>query len=103
MPLRGIALLEAVRMAISRIEPGGALSIADSSVSDSPDSWSNRSVSWEVAAGDLAAQMVVWEDGNAELDLVNMATVEARSEHRQIDDTSDVQSAVKTVCDWLSG
>lgn len=103
MPLTGTALLDAVRDAISRIESVGMTSIVDSSVSASPESWTNRSVSWEVVVGDLAAQLVIWEDGNVELDLVNMAAIEAKTENRHVDEQSDLDDLLSEVCDWVTG
>jgi len=98
--LRGSSLLTAVLDGISRATDMLPPS-ADSRIEQTPDHWLNRSVSWAVEVGDLGAQMVVWEDGTAELDLVDMGTVDAHSEHLEINGPIEIELVTNKVLDWV--
>jgi hypothetical protein len=47
--------------------------------------------------------MTIWEDGDAEIDLVDMATLEAKAEHRQVQSPEDIQRVLENVRDWVLG
>ncbi|MFI8254998.1 hypothetical protein [Streptomyces filamentosus] len=63
----------------------------------------NKSAAWTVEAEDLGGEVTVWEDGSSELDLIDFATGDVHSEHRQLDDLESVQVAVEAVRDWVAG
>ncbi|MGW4776942.1 hypothetical protein ACWEPA_09815 [Streptomyces filamentosus] len=65
------------------------------------DGFPNKSAAWTVEVGDLGGEVTVWEDGSSELGLVDFATNDAHSEHRQLDDLGSVQAAVEAVRDWV--
>lgn len=99
--LRGSALLTATLGLISRMESVDSIADVASTVKQSPEHWLNRSVSWVVEIGDRGAHMTVWEDGNAELDLVDMNEVNAQSEHFEIVALTDIDFIVNKARDWV--
>jgi hypothetical protein len=52
--------------------------------------------------GQLDAQLTVWSDGNAELDLTDLDNMEHRVEHRQMDSFDDVANAVAMAVEWMT-
>src|SRR5438128_528532 len=69
----------------------------------SSEDWPNRSVSWTLELEDLGGQITAWEDGTAELDLVDMARGGSRSEHRQLGDLEDIRGAIDSISAWVVG
>jgi hypothetical protein len=88
---------------ISSVEADELPSRAVSTVKQAPDHWIKRSVSWTLEVGNLGAQMTIWEDGDIEIDLVDMAAREATAEHRKVNSERDIQLAVRTALDWVLG
>ncbi|HZM77681.1 MAG TPA: hypothetical protein VFC19_18345 [Candidatus Limnocylindrales bacterium] len=101
--LRGSPLLSAVLEVISRVESGNISPLAALATEQTPEHWLNRSVTWTIEMGDLGAQITVWEDGSAELDLVNMAIPEAQSEHLELNSQMELELAVNRARDWVIG
>ncbi|MFF6794251.1 hypothetical protein ACFY9C_34875 [Streptomyces filamentosus] len=97
-------LLAATLEAVTRIQTDASLTGAKSTIRrPGNDDLPNKSAAWTVEAGDLGGEITVWEDGSSELGLVDFATNDAHSEHRQLDDLGSVQVAVEAVRDWVAG
>ncbi len=101
--LRGVPLLAAVLEVIEEAKSGGSLARASSRITRSPEDWPKSSVSWTLELDDLGGQITAWEDGVAELDLVDMVQGDARSEHRQLGDIEDIRGAIETIYVWVVG
>lgn len=99
--LDGSTLLTAALELISRVEADELPSSAVSTIKHAPEYWIKRSVSWTLEIGDRGAQMTIWEDGDAEIDLVDMATLEAKAEHRKLHSMDDIRRAIETARDWV--
>jgi hypothetical protein len=67
-----------------------------------PDDQRDFSITWQVELGYLDAQLSVWSDGNAELDLVDLKNMEDQVEHLDINDLSDVTAAISMVVEWMT-
>ncbi|MGW2558316.1 immunity protein TriTu family protein [Streptomyces sp. NPDC001514] len=72
-----------------------------SEVEVAPSDRGTRSVSWILESADFIGQVVVWGDGQSEMDLADVATGEVRSQHRRIDDHDGLCSVLKSVRDWV--
>lgn len=103
MQLSGAPLLNAALELIAQVEAAELPTSVVSTVNQAPDHWIKRSVSWTLEAGDLGAQLTIWEDGDTEIDLVDMATLEAKAEHRKLDGERDIRLALNTARDWVLG
>ena len=102
MPLRGPDLLEAAQDSISRIEIALTNQAITSEVAGSPEDRSPRSIRWILEGSEMMGQIVLWEDGQAELDLADVATGDVKAEHRQIEDQLGLQRALSAVRDWVT-
>jgi hypothetical protein len=71
-----------------------------SEIQESPPDRDPRSVRWILEGAEMMGQIIVWEDGQAELDLANAATGDVQSEHRNITNETDLESALSAVRDW---
>jgi hypothetical protein len=72
-----------------------------SEIEVSPLDRNPRCISWILESPDFVGQIVIWGDGQAEVDLADIATGEIRSEHRQIDDHDELASILGAVQDWV--
>jgi hypothetical protein len=99
--LRGSELLGAVRGWISRAEQVSADSGASSEIEESPGDRNPRSIRWILESPEMMSQIILWEDGQSEFDLIDVATSEVRSEHRQIDSQQELDQVLKIVREWV--
>lgn len=68
---------------------------------ESPEGLFPRSVSWILEGPNFMGQIVIWEDGRSELDMITVATDEARCEYRKVDSRDKLQTALSAVRDWV--
>ena len=99
--LRGSELLEYVRGWVSRAEHDSADPSVNSEIEESPDDRNPRSIRWILESPAMMGQIIFWEDGQSELDLIDVATAEARSEHWQIDSPQELERALDAVREWV--
>jgi hypothetical protein len=62
-----------------------------------------RSISWVLESSCYGGQLVIWSDGQSEMDLVDMESGEIRSEHRWIESESALASILESIHGWVSG
>ena len=74
---------------------------AASKLEESPSGHVPHTLSWVVEDGDRMAQVVIWEDGQSETDLVDSETGEVRTESRRLSGTHDVDELLTVVRGWL--
>ncbi|MGW5054348.1 immunity protein TriTu family protein [Actinokineospora sp. NPDC004072] len=74
-----------------------------STVNESPPDRDLIAMWWMLERGRYLAQVIVWEDGQAELDFADVRSDLMRAEHRQIDSRDELISALRAVYDWATG
>jgi hypothetical protein len=99
--LRGSELLEAFRGWITRPEHVPTSLGASSEIEESPGDRNPRSIRWILESSEMMSQIVLWEDGQSEFDLIDVATSEVRSEHRQIDSRQELDQVMEIVRQWV--
>ena len=100
MPLRGAELLEATSAWVASMRNGGESSVL-SEVEESPTDRDPRSIRWILEGSERISQMVIWDDGQAELDLADVASGDVRSEHVQINSQHGLEDTLSRVRDWV--
>jgi hypothetical protein len=99
--LRGSELLGAVRGWISRAEHVSTGSDVSSEIEESPGDRNPRSIRWVLESPEMMGQIILWEDGQSELDLIDVATAEVHSEHQQIDSQQELDRVLEIVREWV--
>lgn len=99
--LRGSELLEAFRGWIARPEHVPTGSGVISEIEESPGDRNPRSIRWILESSEMMSQIVLWEDGQSELDLIEVATSEVRSEYRQIGSQQQLDQVLRIVRQWV--
>lgn len=99
--LRGTDLLVGVRSWISAAEANLPSPGAASEVEESPNDRDPRSIRWILESFQMMGQIIIWEDGQSEIDLADVASRDVRSEHRRIGDQRDLDAALGAVRDWV--
>ncbi|MEU8231427.1 hypothetical protein AB0C12_17680 [Actinoplanes sp. NPDC048967] len=99
--LRNEALLSVVMKAAIEAEAYALPPGASGSLSRPPEDRRDYSVTWQVACEGRNGQLTVWDDGNAEVDLIDMESMEDEAEHLQLDSSDDVAVAVAKVVEWM--
>ncbi|MFG2289682.1 hypothetical protein ACGFOU_26865 [Streptomyces sp. NPDC048595] len=74
---------------------------AISKVEISPAEYSPRSASWILDGRDFMAQVVLWEGGDFEADLAEVATGKVRTNSGHLEDPSALESLLGTARDWV--
>lgn len=72
-----------------------------SRVDESPIDRDPRAISWLLEGSEKIGQIVVWEDGNAEVDLAYLMAGDARSRHHTVDDQQDLEKVLGEVYSWV--
>lgn len=101
MPLKGSDLLNAAQESIRAIESALINQVIASEVKSSPEGRKPRSIRWILEGPEVMGQIVLWEDGQAELDLADMSTGDVKTEHRNIEDQKGLEGALIAVRDWV--
>ena len=94
-------LLETARHLILAREAEWAGTGIFSEIETSPNEHAFHSLSWILDGPEFSAQLVIWEDGRSELDLIDVAAGEVRSEHREVGEEGDLRSTLDTVVNWV--
>ncbi|GLW12291.1 hypothetical protein Misp01_74190 [Microtetraspora sp. NBRC 13810] len=100
MPLEGSDLLEAASVWIANMQRGDGPSLL-SEIEESPADRDPRSIRWILEGSEKMGQVILWTDGQAELDLVDAESGDVRSEHAQIEDREGMERALRIVRDWV--
>ncbi|MFI0786743.1 hypothetical protein ACH4Q6_14270 [Streptomyces lydicus] len=66
----------------------------------SPDEHRPRSLSWILDGDDYMAQLVLWESGDFEADLAEVATGKVRTNSGHLSDPSELESLLGAARDW---
>lgn len=74
-----------------------------SEVELSPPDRDPRSVSWVFEGPFHGGQIVIWADGQSEMDLADMESGEIRSEHRWIESEIVLISILGSIYNWVTG
>lgn len=97
----GAALLERAQEWI-RQEIHKAEALRDAStIETSPDESELTSVSWILDGGNFMAQVVLWDTGEFEVDLVNAETGQVRTRSGRLESPSELESCLATARDWV--
>jgi hypothetical protein len=101
MPLRGADLLKATSVWVAAAVLNGEELPVQSDLEESPTDRDPRSIRWILESSEKMGQIVLWTDGQAELDLADVVSGEVRSEHMQIDEQEGLEGALSVVRDWV--
>lgn len=56
---------------------------------------------WILEGPERIGQVVIWGDGQAEIDLAEVGTGEVRTQHRRADDHDGLVAILESVLDWV--
>jgi hypothetical protein len=98
--LRGSELLAAMKLWIEVNVVDSSDANLASELAESPVGRNPRSVRWIVTRPDTMGQMIVWEDGQVELDLAGISSGRVISEHHQVDSREDLWRVLDRVRGW---
>ena len=94
-------LLTRAASLINEAEPALNQHGLDSQIELSPPDRDPGSISWIVEGGSRMSQMVLWEDGQSEIDLAEVESGRVTSEHRRVDNDVALVELVDSVRSWL--
>lgn len=97
----GADLLTDAISLISRAELTLTEHAFESKVELSPEDRNPRSISWIVDGTSRMSQVVLWSDGQSEIELAEVASGQIMSEHCQVDGESSLAELVDRVRSWL--
>jgi len=95
------SLLVRARSLITEAESALTKHGLDSRVELSPRDRNPRSISWIVEGAYRMSQIVLWEDGQSEVELAEVETGQIVSDHRQIDGEGALIELVGSTTSWL--
>lgn len=73
------------------------------SAGDSPeDGRTKRSMWLDVEGPQRLGRLLLWDTGEAELELADVTTGEVNAQHHQVDTRADLDRAVKSLLDWAA-
>ncbi|MBV1856080.1 hypothetical protein [Catellatospora tritici] len=99
--MRDAELLNAVRSWIDARQTDAAAADLISGVEESSGDRSPRSISWILEGPETMGQLVVWEDGRAELDLADIVQGQAQTEQQFIPDRDELYRILERVWRWV--
>lgn len=99
--LMGYSLLVRAESLINSVESKLNEYGFDSQVELSPEDRDPRSISWIVEGEHRMSQIVLWEDGQSEIELAEVETGQVISEHHKIEGESAVTALIDSVKLWL--
>jgi hypothetical protein len=94
-------VLAAVRDWAAKAQDSWKGLVTASNFEESPEGRTPRSVSWSLEGSRFMGQIVVWEDGQSELDLIDSIVNDARSEHRWLGNRDELEAALCVIRDWV--
>jgi len=97
----GADLLKDAISLINRAELSLTEHAFESKVELSPEDRNPRSISWIVEGASRMSQVVLWADGQSEMDLAEVASGQIVSEHCQVDGESSLTELFDRVSSWL--
>jgi hypothetical protein len=71
-----------------------------SELMESPTGQAPRSIRLIMESQRFLGQIVLWEDGQSELDMIDMVTDETYTEHRDLAGEEELEEALRTIRDW---
>jgi hypothetical protein len=99
--LMGADLLTRAVSLISDTESALPEPAFSSQIELSPEDRNPRSISWIVEGVSRMSQVVLWEDGQSETELADVASGQITSEHLRIEGESSLTALVERVRSWL--
>lgn len=72
-------------------------------INESPIDWNPRSIQWILEAPDRLGQIILWDGGEAEIDLAVIDTGEIRASHRDIGSSAELEDVLTGLLRWVVG